>query len=494
MLIQSSKQKKNSPGLLIFISLIGLLYVYLTSINNAYASNLPDLGSSDLIEYTKEKEQALGRAFKNALHSEHHILTDPDISSYIQRIGHKIAQQSGDHRNFSFYVIQQPDINAFAGPDGVIGIHTGLIRAVHNEDELASVIAHEIAHVTQNHLSRTYELRSGSSMTHLASFIAAILIGMHDSSAGMATLMGSMGANMQQQLKYSRTHESEADYAGIDYLYKSGYSPFAMSEFFGRLSLEYQNSQFKPIEILSTHPVTDRRLAESKNRAESYPPLIMKIDHDSLTLIKLKLQAVSQHKDETLRQTSLSAEQMCYQQALKTLNSNTGNIQDSIQCLKKAVENDPQQRLYHSLLFDLYLSQSDTQTQLNAEDWVKQAKFAHELFPQDPAIFQKYAQLLIQSNQSSKAIEALEKEAPNYLYQFELYKLLSSLYAEQGQTGYAYYFEALAHFNIGNLQRTQIYLNKASEHSTATDTQLKGKIRDFKRTHANLLKEKNKQD
>ncbi|MDX1346725.1 MAG: M48 family metalloprotease [Thiomicrorhabdus chilensis] len=486
-------QKNAPPGLLTLVIIVGFC-LYLISINNVYANNLPNLGSSDLIEYTQEKEQALGRAFKNALHSEHHTLSDPDISSYIQRIGHKIAQQSGDHRNFSFYVIQHPDINAFAGPDGVIGIHTGLIRAVNSEDELASVVAHEIAHVTQNHLSRTYELRSGSSLTHLASFIAAILIGMHDSSAGMATLMGGMGASMQQQLKYSRTHESEADYAGIEYLYKSGYSPFAMSDFFGRLSLEYQNREFKPTEILSTHPVTERRLAESKSRAESYPPLIMKIDNESLTLIKLKLQAISQQKDETLRPATFTLEEQCYQQALETLHSNSNNIEGSTQCLRKARQNNPQQRLYPSLLFDLYLNANETQTNRTFENWIKEAKFAHELFPQDPAIFQKYIRILIKDKQTLTAIEALEKETPNYTYQFELYKLLSSLYAQSGQTAYAYYFEALAHFNIGNLQRTQIYLNKANEQSSPKDIRLQGKIRDFKRTHANLLKEKNKKD
>lgn len=454
------------------------------------AAPLPNLGSSDLIEYTREKEQALGRAFKSALHEEYNILNDPDITHYIQRLGHKIAQHSADERDFTFYVINNPDINAFAGPDGVIGIHTGLIQAVTSEDELASVIAHEIAHVTQNHLSRTYEIRSDSSLSSLASFIAAILIGMHDSSAGMAALMGSMGASMQQQLKHSRTHEAEADFAGIDYLYKSGYNPYAMSDFFGRLAQKYRHSEFKPIEILSTHPVTEHRLAEAKSRAEQFPPMIFKREDDTLTLIKLKLSTLTQTTDPVLDRTRLDAQQSCYQKGLQAIAENRPKtMQQAKQCLQTVIDQNPRQSLYLGLLLELHLLTDKAQI---PDDTLKLAEFANELYPQDPSILLRYARLLARQSDLQKAIDLLQTQAPRHTYQHALYKLLAQLHAQRHEMDYSYYYEALAYFNIGHIPRTRVYLNKALENLSKTSTTLNTQIQSFQRRHANLLKEKDK--
>ncbi|WP_373019041.1 M48 family metalloprotease [Thiomicrorhabdus sp.] len=458
----------------------------------AQANELPNLGSSDLVEYTKEKEQALGRAFKSALHTEYRVVTDPDIENYIRRIGHQIAQHTGDNRNFSFYVIENPDINAFAGPDGVIGIHTGLITSVRTEAELASVIAHEIAHVTQNHLSRRFELQSNSSITTIASIIAAILIGMQDSSAGMATLMGSMGADAQQQLKYSRAHESEADSAGISYLYKSGYNPYAMGDFFGRLSLAYQNSEFKPIEILQTHPVTEHRLAEARNRAQNYPPLIFKQDEESLTLIKLKLQSMSGQEDQSLLSTKLNKSEQCYADTLNLLKRSPLQLhKNSLSCLYDTIKSRPTQRLYQTLLYEVFLNPDVKDV---PENIIKQAEFTHELYPQDPSALLRLTQLLIKDKKSEKAINLLEKETPDLQYQNQAYKLLSTTFAQENKMAAAYYYEALSYFNIGDVKRTNIYLNKAKNLTNSNETNILSKINHFESEHAKALKENNKDD
>lgn len=473
-------------GIFLFFSLCILQSALLT----ASANELPNLGSSDLTEYTKEKEQALGRAFKTALHNEYSVITDPDISNYIRRIGLQISRHTEDKRNFSFYIIQNPDINAFAGPDGVIGIHTGLIRAVNNEAELASVIAHEIAHVTQNHLSRSFELQSNSSVSNIASIIAAILIGMHDSSAGMATLMGSMGAKAQQQLKYSRAHESEADSTGISYLYKSGYNPFAMGDFFARLSQEYQNSEFKPIEILQTHPVTEHRLAEAKNRAENYPPLIFKHENETLTLIKLRLQDLTGLNDETLNTTELNQSEKCYMNTLNLLKQTPVTFKHKeLSCLKKAIKERPTQRLYQTLLFDSYLNPDIKNI---PPEIIKQAELSHDLYPQDPSILLRYTSLLIKAGQSLKAEQILINETPKHQYQSQLYKLLSGTYAQKGKLAEAYFYEALSYFNIGDIQRTNIFINKAKSLVKRDGSTLQAKIRHFETNYANLLKDNNK--
>lgn len=469
-----------------------LMLACLLCISSVKAETLPNLGSSDLVEYTPEKEAELGRAFTAALHAEYQIVSDADINNYIRRIGHKIVQQTGENRHFAFYVIDEPSINAFAGPDGVIGIHTGLIRAVRSEDELASVIAHEIAHVTQNHLSRRYEAQSGSNLTSLASFIAAILVGSQNAEAGMAVLMGSMGASMQQQLKFSRAHESEADFTGIAYLYKSGYNPFAMGDFFGRLAQEYRNNEFKPLEILLTHPVTEHRLAEAKNRAYSFPPLIFKTDEESLNLIKLKLKATSTQADSTLPAT-LSETQMCYWQSLQladTLNITADISAPIFDCLQQAIKNNPTQRLFQTQLLAL----ANLQTSSPGFNLQKQAELTLELFPQDSSVVMEYARLLEKTGNTEKAIAVLETRIPTLKYQYDPYKLLAMLYQNHHKTANAYLAEAQAYLNIGNLKRTQIYLKNAETETPPSDETLKQKIAAFKLNNAKLLKDKHKEE
>lgn len=471
------------------LALISLSYV--ASWNSQASTNtLPNLGSSDLVEYTPEKEAELGRAFKSALHNEYRIVSDPDINQYIRQIGQRITQQTGEERNFSFYVIEHPSINAFAGPDGVIGIHTGLIQAVTNEDELASVIAHEIAHVTQNHLSRRFETQSGNSVSSIASLLAAILIGMHDPSAGMAALMGGMGANMQQQLKYSRIHEAEADSAGIDYLYQSGYDPFAMGDFFGRLAMKYRHNEFKPLEILSTHPVTEHRLAEAQNRAQQYQPLVYQRDPLTLRLIKQRVQTLTKTTDPVLRQTRLTSIEHCYLEALKfRKNSNETIKEKGITCLQEAIQEHPRQKLLQTMLLELVLS-SDT---FYRKPFVtKQIAMTRELFPQNSSVLIKQAQLLNRTGQHQTAIDLLEKEIPAHNYQFHLYEMLSRIYAQQQRTGYAYLSKAKAYFNIGNIKRTRINLEKAESSAESASPDLKSKIHQFTKNKRNLLKPNSK--
>ncbi|MDG6778463.1 M48 family metalloprotease [Thiomicrorhabdus sp. zzn3] len=476
----------------LFVVVPILLIIALCTPNKANATDsLPDLGSSDLVEYTPEKEQALGRAFKAELHTHYNIVSDPDITGYVRRIGHKIAQYSNDDRHFSFYVIDHPEINAFAGPDGVIGIHTGLLQAVKSEDELASVIAHEIAHVTQNHLSRRYELQSGTNLTHLASFIAAILIGMHDTSAGMATLMGSMGADLQQQLKHSRIHEAEADYAGIDYLYQSGYNPYAMGDFFGRLAMEYQNNEFKPLEILMTHPVTEHRLAEAKNRAETYPPLIFEHDTETLTLIKLRLQAKTGVRDATLQEKPLNDAQQCYQNTVNTLFNYSDKLSHQnkpTDCLTRIIRNHPLQPLYRTLQLETFNQAKKTKK----KDALKLAEIANDLFPQNASVLIQYAKLLEKYNKPKKAIDLLEGQVDKLLYKQKVYKQLSRLYADMDDLAYAYFYEALGQFEIGNLKKTEIFLEKAEEISNSDHKDLNNKILIFRTEYSNLLKQKSK--
>ena len=461
----------------------------------AQSAELPDLGAPDLIEYDQQTEENLGRAFTTSLHTQYSLNYDPEVVSFVRKIGHKIASQTGNHRNFRFYVIDNDSINAFAGPDGVIGIHTGLIQAVQSEDELASVIAHEIAHITQRHLSRRYEYQSNQgNIASVATLLAAILIGMHDANAGMATLMGGMGYNMEQQLKNSRLHESEADSKGIEFLYKANYNPYAMGRFFSRLSKAGQNNTFALPEILRTHPVTERRLAEAENRAQTMPPLKASEPNNSLNLIKLRL-----NKDNLQREShdlfflkpQKSAAENCYQLNLINLNNSADNatIKKGRQCLWQLITDTPEQTLYTNLMME---SISKRQNKDQDQDILKRilnfAEYQQALHPNDTSGLLRYADLLIKLDKVVLAQQLLESSSENQKYQYQANQKLAEIYARQNKNAEAYYFQAVAQMNIGNTKRSEYLLKKAEEETNETNKPLRQRIFLFSEKHANLLK------
>lgn len=424
---------------------------------NAFADNeLPDLGSTDLVAYDSQTETALGMAFSTELHTNYQLISDPEILNYVREIGHKITSHTGKNRHFSFYIIDNKEINAFAGPDGVIGIHTGLIMAAETEDELASVIAHEIAHVTQNHLSRTFDYQKSLSTTSIATLIAAILVGTQDPSAGIATYMGGMGLSIQQQLKNSRIHEHEADYFGIQYLYKSGYNPYAMGDFFGKLAKTSQLYEFKSPEILQTHPVTENRLAQADDRARNFPPFIGKPSNNlSLDLIKQRIHLFSQttQKAEPIKRFKKTSK--CYLTNLTAVkNKKPENY--NLNCLQDAIKAHPKERL-----LKLITAQIKGQSEFSQSN--QKLKYLHDIYPNDESIVFRRAKHLL-AHQKIKAAKALLKElTPNYEYQYGLYKLLASVYSKNKKFDYAYYYLALANINIGNNKYAKHLLKKSSE-------------------------------
>jgi len=429
------------------------------------ASTLPDLGSPDLVEYDHQTETALGRAFNTELHTHYKLISDPETLAYIRRIGQKIVSQTGSARSFKFYVLDNPEINAFAGPNGVIGIHSGLILAAENEDELASVMAHEIAHVTQHHLSRSFDYQKSLNVGNIASLIAAILIGSQNPSAGIATFMGGMGATLQQQLKNSRIHEHEADYIGIQYLDKAGYNPHAMATFFGKLLKSAQLNEYHPPEILLTHPVTTTRLAQAEDRARQFPPFKVKPKEFSLDLIKQRLLYKSKTPQNAYQILQLSKASQCYQRALQQLNTS-----QAPKCLTQMKQNHPNNQI-------LKLIETQFLNKTHPALANKQFKYLLAIYPRDASILIRYAKALASQHKYLQAEKVLTQNIPHHPYQYHLYLTLAELYAHQKKEGLAYYYDAMAQHNIGNDQYTIHLLKKALPKIAKQNEQLKLKIK-----------------
>lgn len=202
------------------------------------------------------------------------VVADPMMNAYIESLGQRLAAASNNQeRAFHFFLIDSPEVNAFAGPAGYIGINTGLITVTESESELASVIGHEIAHVTQNHLFRTFDSIQRMSLPATALAITALVIGAatKQTDAGLAIATGVQAGMAQSQINFTRAHEEEADSLGIETLSRAGFDPQAMPVFFERMAkaTRLYTSGSLP-EFLLTHPVTSNRIADARGRAGAY--------------------------------------------------------------------------------------------------------------------------------------------------------------------------------------------------------------------------------
>ncbi|WP_294947957.1 M48 family metalloprotease [Sulfurivirga sp.] len=230
---------------------------------------LPDLGSQARQQLTPQQRQLFRLGFLRSLYDRHAVIEDPILNQWLTRLGQYLAQYADTPEPVTFLLIDSPEINAFAGPGGVIGIHSGLILSARSIDEVAGVIAHEIGHVHQHHLLRRLTHADRDTLTSLATLLAALLIGQKDPQAGMAMFYTGNALNLQNQLNNSRSDETEADALGLQLLHASGYRPEAMADFFELLYQRSERDTHSIPEILRTHPVSQHRLAAAKDRLDT---------------------------------------------------------------------------------------------------------------------------------------------------------------------------------------------------------------------------------
>ncbi|MHB8565321.1 MAG: M48 family metalloprotease [Acidiferrobacteraceae bacterium] len=249
---------------------LGVLFLGTAAANTL---NLPDLGDPARAVVSHRQERELGAAFMRHARRTLPIVHDPEMDSYIQQFGDRLVRASADPKGyFHFFIIRSPIINAFSVPGAYVGINSALILDTRNEDELAAVLSHEIAHVTQHHIARMLARQKRLSLPAMGAMLTGILLSAAQPNAGGAVLTTTSAAVAQNQLDYSRRYEEEADRVGIETLARAGFNPRAMPDFFEQLqNWSRLNDAGAPPPFLQTHPVTSQRIAQSLNRASQYP-------------------------------------------------------------------------------------------------------------------------------------------------------------------------------------------------------------------------------
>lgn len=265
--------------------------------------SLPELGSGGgrFIEVNKHK--ALGEWSLQNLGRSAPLINDPWSQEQLESMAWKINAQARNQAPLALMVINNPSINAFAIPGGVMGIHTGTVIESNSMDEVASVVAHEVAHLSQRHYEHRDEASRKALLMQIGGILAAIAASAADGDAAAAVMMGSQTAALNAQMAFSRSNEREADRIGMQLMAKAGYDPRAMPKFFGTLDqktqLNMSDNAYLPSFIM-THPLSSERLSEAQSRANSYPTLSLNSQRHQLNfeLLKWRLKVLSNQTTE----------------------------------------------------------------------------------------------------------------------------------------------------------------------------------------------------
>ena len=234
---------------------------------------LPELGDTSSAYVSPQQERRIGQAWLRMFRSQVRTVSDPLLEDYLEHLVFDLAAHSQlADAQLTVVVVDNPTINAFAVPGGVVGIHDGLMLYAKHEDELASVIGHELAHLSQRHFARSVEEAKRNAVPNMLALLSSLVIAATaGGNAGMAAITASQAAIQQQQLRFSRSHEREADRIGMLTLVDAGYDANGMPRMFSRMLESMRYNTRRPPEFLLSHPVTESRVADAQNRARNYP-------------------------------------------------------------------------------------------------------------------------------------------------------------------------------------------------------------------------------
>jgi len=388
-------------------------------------ADLPDLGDPTLDSFSSKQEQQLGLAFYRSLRANLNFVDDLQINDYLNNLGNKLASHSDAAGNpFHFFIIEAPTINAFAGPAGYIGIHTRLILDAENESQLAGVLAHEVAHVSQRHLARAFDNSGNSTAITIATLLAAILVGTQDGQAGQAVLLSGIAGSQQSSINFTRSNEYEAVRLGIGILTESGINPQGMVEFFEILLDE---SSDNGIEYLRTHPLNENRVSEAKDRVKE-TALTLPADTLDYQFFRARLiMLLSKTPESYLKDDTIDGLIGRYQKALAAIRLQQGSM--AIEILQELAEQN-QHPWIRLALAEAYATNHDDLKALS------ELESLYKLYPRYLPVTMALAEALSRLGKSDRIISLLKRQLQND-DEAIIYKALANAYYANGQTGAA---------------------------------------------------------
>ena len=395
---------------------------------------LPDFGDASEQVLSPADERALGEAFMREVRSGLVVVEDPLIVQYVQSIGNRLVAAS-DHRgsDFTFFVVEDDSVNAFAAPGGFVGVHSGLVLETRTESEFASVLAHEIAHVTQRHIARAIADAGRVNLSAMAGVAAAILIGARSVDAGQAAAAAVIGSTTQRRINFTRRNEREADRVGIGMLAGAGFDPGDMARFFEKLQNASRYSQ-RPPEFLSTHPVTTDRIAEARDGAGRLP-YKQHESSESYRLVRARLRVhtagdpqrvLDRLVEERATGHARDAAANTYGQALAMIR--LGREDDARALIERLIESHPD-----TLAFRAELAGSELRTG-NLPRALALYSEGLDLHPDDRLLLRGYAAALNGAGRPQDTLDLIDDHGRLYTLDAEMYRLRAEAYEMLGRT------------------------------------------------------------
>lgn len=430
------------------LKLLIIILVFASATTSAviFANELPDLGDASATVLSPLQEQAIAEKIMREVAVSDDVLQDIEVIDYLQSLGAKLVANGPDKRQkFNFFVVKDNTINAFAMPGGVIGVHTGLMLAANNESELASVLGHEIGHVTQRHLARMLAAQKYDMFKNMAGIALALLVARSNPQLATGALTTASAVGVQKQLDYTREHEREADRIGLQILDSGGFDTRAMPAFFTTLQRGSRFSEGSAPGFLRTHPLTTERIADVTNRVEqmSYRQVSDSVEFQyvraKLRATQGGLQAAIDVFEQNIREHRY-ANEAAEHYGLAVAYVLKGGYAQAEKELNWLKNNAPQHAMIENLAARLEVAKNSPQQA------AKQYAAALHVYPGSRALIYGYAEHFIAVGQADKAIQLIKNKQGLYPEDAYFYDLLAKAYAMRHQSllshqalGEAYY-------------------------------------------------------
>lgn len=430
---------------------LALFFAFLIFPLSAIAEGLPDITDSSQIALSPQQEKQLGEKVMRNIRADPSYDDDPELVQYLDDLGQRLVVNSSmPGLSLNFFMIQDNTVNAFALPGGFIGVNTGLILTAESESELASVLSHELGHVTQRHYARMAGETKGSSLESLAALAVAILAARSNSQVSAAALAAAQANSIQSQLDVTRAHEEEADRIGLQVLEKSGFDPRAMASFFERLQKStrlYENNA--PV-YMRDHPLTSQRIAAIENRVQNYPYKQI-VDNPDFWLLREKLLADQGDANDALHFFETALKQKKYEneaayrfglvEVLMRLRQ-YGRAQQELARVSKVIGQNP---IIETMQGRVLLALGKNKAAL---DYYRNALDA---YPDYNALIYDYVDALIGNSQADTALDLIASRLQLNPKDYHLYQLRARSYATLGKNMLQHQAQAEVYYLAGNL-------------------------------------------
>ena len=364
--------------------------------------SVPEIGSGiGLID--QQKEKMIGEKVFREVQRHMPVMQNPWLEDQLFNVFSHILSQTQLGQPIGLVIINDAQINAFAVPGGLFALNAGLITSARNMDEVAGVMAHEVAHVSQRHYSRSQEAFKGQGLLTLAGLLVGALVASQaDGDVGTAVMLGTQAALMDKQLNYSRNQEREADRIGMQYMYSAGYNPQSMADFFEVMHRATSQVSFLP-DFWLTHPLSTERMSEARLRANQLPQVKSNLHDEDFEILKWYSMVISNQATEQQLQILANRKNFAGQLALSAFYLKQGDYVLAQQVLDQAKMHQRLNNLMILIQTDIYLGQNKVDEAYTA------IQSTARIMPENRALAFKLAEVLIRQKEAGQALSLIQR-------------------------------------------------------------------------------------